>query len=224
MLLSIIILAFSSSIDSFGIGITYGLRKTNLTKLSKFILFIISIVITSISIFVGNKLTLIFTSNFTKLLGSLILIIMGIIIIFQILNSKEKINSSINTKIPKNTNRYIEKKVYQFFIKFLGITVQIIKDPISSDIDNSNNIDTKESIYLGIALSIDSFCIGLGSSILGYNSLLFPVLVASFQLIFLSIGKILGEKMNKISKIPNNIWNLISGILLIIIGISRIWM
>lgn len=224
MLLNIIILAFSSSIDSFGIGITYGLRKTNLTKPSKLILFIISIIITSISIFIGNKLTLIFTSNFTKLLGSLILIIMGIIIIFQIISSKEKNDICIIDDSKTNANPCIEKKVYQFFIKFLGITVQIIKNPMSSDIDNSNNIDTKESIYLGIALSIDSFCIGIGSSILGFNSLLFPVLVGSFQFIFLSIGKLLGEKVNKISKIPNNIWNLISGVLLMIIGISRIWM
>ena len=223
MLLSIIVLAFSSSIDSFGIGITYGLRKTNLIRFAKFILFMISIIITSISIFVGNKLTLIFTSNFTKLLGSLILIIMGIVIIFQIINSKEKNNSSINNETNKNANQCLEKKVYQFFIKFLGITVQIIKDLISSDIDNSNNIDTKEAIYLGIALSIDSFCIGIGSSILGFSSLLFPILVASFQFIFLTIGKILGEKVNKISKIPSNIWNLISGVLLILIGLSRIW-
>ena len=223
MLLSIVILAFSSSIDSFGIGITYGLRKTNLNRLSKFILFMISIIITSISIFIGNKLTLIFTSSITKLLGSLILIIMGLIIIFQILASKKESSYSINNKSKITIDRCIEKKVYKFFIKFLGITIQIIKDPISSDIDNSHNIDTKESIYLGIALSIDSFCIGIGSSILGLNSLFFPVLVASFQFIFLSIGKIIGEKVNKISKIPNNTWNLISGILLIIIGISKIW-
>lgn len=223
MLLSIIILAFSSSIDSFGIGITYGLKRTNLTKLSKLILFLISILITSISIFVGEKLILIFTSNFTKLLGSVILILMGITIIFQILHPKEKNDHLIDNNSKKNTKPCIEKKVYQFFIKFLGITIQIIKNPISSDIDNSNIIDTKESIYLGIALSIDSFCIGIGSSILGLNSLLFPLLVASFQFIFLTIGKLLGEKVNKTSKIPNNIWNLISGILLIIIGISRIW-
>ena len=116
MLLSIIVLAFSSSIDSFGIGITYGLRKTNLTRFAKFILFMISIIITSISIFVGNKLTLIFTSNFTKLLGSLILIIMGIVIIFQIINSKEKNNSSINNETNKNANQCLEKKKYINFL------------------------------------------------------------------------------------------------------------
>lgn len=223
MFFSILLLALSSSIDSFGIGITYGLRKTELSKLSKFVLFIISVIVTSCSIFIGNKLNFILTPTFTKLLGSFILIVMGFIIIFQIIKSKEKKRQNdINFEI-KEDKRYIEQKVYKFFIKFLGITIQIIKDPISSDLDCSHKIDTREAFYLGIALSIDSFCIGIGSSILGFNSFLFPILVAVFQLVFLSVGTILGKRINSISKVPNNIWNLISGILLIVIGISRLF-
>ena len=221
MLFDIIILAFSSSVDSFGIGITYGLRKTVLTISSKFILFVISLIVTFCSVFIGRNLSYIFTPETTRLIGSLILVVMGLIIIFQILTCKKN-NTPLTTISQETQKQCLEKKVYQFFIKFLGITIQIIKDPISSDFDSSCKIDTKEAIYLGIALSIDSFCIGIGSSILGANSLLFPILVALFQFIFLSIGTAFGKKINKVSKIPNNIWNLISGILLIIIGISRI--
>lgn len=114
------------------------------------------------------------------------------------------------------------KKEYSFFIKFLGITVQIIRDPISSDFDNSNQIEAKEALYLGIALSLDSIGIGIGSSIMGLNSFLFPILVAFFQLFFLSSGSYLGKKIKNISNIPENIWGIISGILLIFIGISKI--
>ena len=118
----------------------------------------------------------------------------------------------------------IEKKVYKFFIKFLGITIQIIKDPVYSDLDFSSNIDTKEAFYLGFSLSIDSFCIGIASSILGFGFVLFPILVAIFQLIFLSVGTFIGTNLSKNSKIRSNIWNYISAILLIIIGITRlIW-
>lgn len=220
MLFDIIILAFSSSIDSFGIGITYGLRKTVLSKSSKLVLFIISIIVTSFAIFIGNRLNFIFNEFFTKLIGALILIAMGFIIIFQIIKSKKE-NNNHSYEYLKSHQECLEKQVYQFFIKFLGITIQIIKNPISSDFDSSHKIDTKESFYLGIALSIDSFCIGIGSSILGFGSFLFPILVAVFQFIFLSIGTWLGKSVNTASCIPNNIWNLISGILLIIIGISR---
>ena len=38
-----LILALSSSIDSFGIGITYGLKSTKISLLGKIILFVISI-------------------------------------------------------------------------------------------------------------------------------------------------------------------------------------
>ena len=158
-----------------------------------------------------------------KLIGSFILITIGLIIIFQIIKSKKDDKKDIILlNKNKHDSKYIEKKVYKFFIKFLGITIQIITDPIYSDFDSSSKIDTKEAIYLGIALSIDSFCIGIGSSILGINLILFPILVAIFQLIFLSIGTIIGKKLNNQAKIPHNIWNLISAIMLIIIGISRL--
>lgn len=114
------------------------------------------------------------------------------------------------------------KKEYCFFIKFLGITVQIIRDPISSDFNNSNQIEAKEALYLGIALSIDSIGIGIGSSIMGLSPFIFPILVASFQLFFLSFGSYLGKRIKDISNIPENIWGIVSGILLIFVGISKI--
>lgn len=224
MLLNVILLSLSSSVDSFGIGITYGLRKLKISNISKFVLCVISIIATSFAILVGSNLSYLLTPLFTKLLGSFILITIGFTIIFQILKSKkpDKQTSMLADK-NEQISQNIEKKVYKFFIKFLGITIQIIKDPISSDFDSSSKIDTKEAFYLGIALSIDSFCIGIGSSILGFNLILFPILVAIFQLIFLSIGTIIGKNLNNASKIPNNIWNLISAILLIIIGFSRLF-
>ena len=222
MLFNILILAFSSSIDSFGIGITYGLRKIKLSLLSNITLFIISIIITSSSILIGKNLNYILPEFITSLIGSLLLILMGSLIIFQVINKKEKKQNS-ETIISISCAHNESQKIHQFFIKFLGITIQIIKDPISSDLDNSKKIDIKESIYLGITLSIDSFCIGIGSSILGISSILFPILVSVFQIIFLSIGRLFAIRVGQTTKIPDNTWNLVSGILLIFIGISKLF-
>ncbi len=222
MLFNILILAFSSSIDSFGIGITYGLRKIKLSLLSNITLFIISIIITSSSILIGKNLNYILPEFITSLIGSLLLILMGSLIIFQVINKKEKKQNS-ETIISNSCAHNESQKIHQFFIKFLGITIQIIKDPISSDLDNSKKIDIKESIYLGITLSIDSFCIGIGSSILGISSILFPILVSVFQIIFLSIGRLFAIRVGQTTKIPDNTWNLVSGILLIFIGISKLF-
>lgn len=217
MLLSYLILATSVSIDSLGIGITYGLRNTKITKIANTILFILSILITSLSVFVGDTLVQIFPEFIATFLGSFFLMLMGIWVIYQaikIKDSKKELVLELDTS----------PKIHQFFIDFLGITIQIIRDPISSDLDASQKIDWKEALYLGIALSIDSFGVGICGSIIGYRSFLFPILVACFQLFFLTMGRFFGKKISSISFIPENIWSVLSGTLLICIGISRFFL
>ncbi|MCI8617687.1 MAG: hypothetical protein HFJ60_05575 [Clostridia bacterium] len=190
-MLSSFILAISSSIDSLGIGITYGIKNTKISLIGKILLFIISITVTYISIFLGNIIESIFPHFLTKLIGSSILIFMGVYICLQAL--KEDFSNIFN-------------------------------NPISSDLDKSKIIDSRESIFLAIALSLDSLCIGIGGSISNINLRLFPILVSIFQLFFLSIGSLLGKNINKLYKLPENIWSLISGILLIFIGLSKFFL
>lgn len=219
MFINYLILAFSSSIDSLGIGITYGLRNITLTKKSKIILFIISTCITFLSVLIGKSLNYFLSKNLTSIIGCILLIFMGSIIIFQVLTPKYKKNSNLLNKNIKN-----KQEIYKFFIRFLGITIQIIKDPISSDLDCSKQIDIKEAIYLGFTLSIDSFCIGIGSSMLEINSFLFPILVSLFQIFFLQFGHFFATKISNKFNISDNVWNLISGLLLIFIGIYKIFL
>lgn len=206
MILTCMLLALSTSIDSIGIGLTYGIRDITISRQSKIILFIISLIISSISILIGNTLNNILSKEITNIIGSLILFFIGLIIIVQTLKREKR----------------QEKKVYKLFIKFLGITIQIIKDPISSDFDNSKKIDSKEAIYLGTALSLDSFSVGIGAGMLGSISIIFPLIVSLFQIIFLSLGRNIGEKLNKKIHIPSKIWSILSAVLLILIGIVRL--
>lgn len=190
-MLNSLILAISSSIDSLGIGITYGIKNTKISLIGKIILFIISLLTTYLSILLGNIIQSIFPNFLTKLIGSSILIFMGIYICTEAL--KEKKHSS-----------------------------NVFNNPISSDLDNSKIIDLKESIFLAIALSLDSLCIGIGGSITDINLTFFPLLVSILEISFLIIGSFLGIHINKFSKLPQNIWSILSGILLIIIGIFKL--
>ena len=214
MLFTTILLAVSSSIDSLGIGITYGIKNTSISGKGKSVIFFVSFIVTIVSLYLGNILKFIFPNFIVNYLGSFLFIIMGIFICFQALKKEEKIE---NTKTENNDSQ----KTYSFFIKFLGITIKIIKDPGSSDLDKSNKIDSKDALFLGLALSIDSICIGIGGSVIGINTYIFPFLIGFFQLFFLGIGNFLGKKLYNFSKLPSNIWSIVSGILLIILGIIK---
>lgn len=181
LFINTLILAISSSMDSLGIGITYGLKQTKLSKISKLILFIISILVILLSGIIGNILKNILPTKFFELIGSLILIGMGIFII-------------IETK----------GKEYSF------------------DLDHSGFIDYKEACVLGLALSLDSMCIGIGAVALGLNIYLFSILASFLQYAFLSLGNFLGMKLISFKFVPQSIWTIISGSILILIGLFKI--
>ena len=185
-----LLLAISSSIDSLGIGITYGIKNTKISKIGKIILFAISLITTYISILFGNIIQYILPKSFTNFLGCLILICMGIYICFQALK-KEKDSQNI------------------------------FNIPISSDINHSKIIEPQEALILAIALSLDSFCIGICGAITDINLNLFPFLVSILQLVFLSLGSYLGIYIRNFCKLPQNVWSIISGILLIFIGFLK---
>lgn len=215
MFLHCILLAFCSTLDSFGIGITYGLKNTHILFSAKIILFLCCFLITLLSLFLGNCFLSIFPDYITNIIGSLILIFIGSFFIISSFK-KEK------TEEKKKKEKKVTPKVYQFFIRFLGITVQIIRNPNNSDFDHSNNIDWKEALFLGVALSLDTIGIGISSSTLNIHFLFFPICVSIFQFFFLSFGNFLGRKIQTISNIPENIWSILAGFLLIFIGFAKI--
>lgn len=213
MLINSLVLALSSSIDSLGIGITYGMKSTKISALAKVVLFSISFSISVLSVWFGDVIKNIFSDFATKLIGNLILIGMGLFICFQAIR-KDKL---VDTK-----NNSDDEKIYSFFIDFLGVTIKIIKNPTSSDLDASNSIDSKEAFFLGFALSLDCFCIGSCGSALGISSFLFPLFISVFQLAFLNIGNLLGKRLHYLSRLPDNVWSIVSGVLLILIGLVRL--
>ena len=181
MFLYCILLAFCSTLDSLGIGITYGLKNTKIIFTAKIILFICSFSVTLFSVFFGNYLNFILPNNITNILGSIALLLIGIFLLFSCF---------------KKENNF--------------------------DFDYSNNIDNKEALFLGLALSLDSFGIGISTSMLKVSVFLLPLFVSVFQLLFLSFGNFLGRKIKKCSNIPENIWSILAGSLLIFIGIIKL--
>ena len=82
-ILSLILFPISLSIDSFGIGVSYGMRKIKIHLIPKLIISIISFLVTYISIFFGNIILNHIDNLLAKIIGTAMLFIYGIITIYQ---------------------------------------------------------------------------------------------------------------------------------------------
>lgn len=211
MLLLICMLAISLNMDSFGVGISYGMRDIKIPFFSKVILCLCSIIYATVAMILGKWIVSFLPSEFSNIVGVSILIGMGLLVIIQSLFSN-------NNKKEKNKTDPIK-----IHIKPLQITIQIIRDPVLGDMDKSNSIDAKESLYLGIALSIDSLGAGIGIYAAGIFSVFTPFAIGICQIIFLSIGNLIGKKIATLKKISTKLCLFISGVILIVLGLIRLF-
>ena len=104
------------------------------------------------------------------------------------------------------------------FIVLTFIGIEMIIDSFKNE-EEVKIMTLKELLLFGLAVSIDSFSVGLGLNTISKNHLLTLATFSTTSLLFTYIGLILGKKINKkIGKIST----IIGGIVLIIIGINYI--
>lgn len=215
MILQLLVLALALSIDAFGIGISYGVRKINFKISSLVIISFIALLFSSISIWIGTIIANIFSKNITSFISILILVILGLFII------KKGIEKDDDKSISSYDTNNEHKNIYSLFIKSLGITINIIKTPSICDLNNSLKIDPKEALYLGIALSLDCIGTSIAISSFGRYTFLFPIFIVIFQLTFLLLGTFLGKK-TIVKFLDESKISITSGLILITIGFLRL--
>ena len=99
--LQIIVIAISLSIDALGIGIAYPLRGVKLDIAAKGIIGLISCIVMYLSIFVGKQMTKIIPADVLMILGTSLLVLMGVIYIRNSLFSDEEANYDFFKEHPK---------------------------------------------------------------------------------------------------------------------------
>lgn len=206
---SLLLLAFAVSLDSFSVGFTYGLRKMKIPFKSIFIIACCSAATLLLAMLVGGVLTRIFPIYVTEKLGGFILVIIGAWVLYQFFRPAKE-----------SEEEEAEKTLINFEIKTLGIVINILRKPMTADIDKSGTITGVEAFLLGVALSLDAFGAGIGAALLGYSPITMSIFVACMSSLFVSIGIKSGylfskfEWMDKFSCLP--------GIILIMIGLWKL--
>ncbi|ASS74527.1 sporulation membrane protein YtaF [Tumebacillus algifaecis] len=219
---SLLVLAFAVSLDGFGVGLTYGLRKIRFPLWSLLVVTLCSATMILIAMQLGDVISHYLTDSFAKNFGAVILIGVGSFAIYNILTQKEK-EPVAEEQTPDESAAPVEEKqhktVLHVELKKVGLVIQILRTPSSADVDRSGDISVKEALILGLALSMDGFGAGVGASLIGFHSISTALTIAGMNLMFIYSGLRVGMRyadarlMRKMMYIP--------GAMLILIGLSK---
>lgn len=207
--LAVFILAFAVSLDSFTVGFTYGLRKMHIPIKSLIIIAICTAVSLTIAMSIGHVVTKVFSSGLAESIGGIMLVFIGIWVIYQFLRSEKEREVLVH-----------EKMLLDFEIKSLGLAIHILKTPLSADFDRSGTITGIEALFLGIALSLDAFAVGISAAMLGYSPFYLAMTVTMMSSVFVLLGIKSGLIFSKYKWIQK--LSFLPGILLVLIGIWKI--
>ncbi|QWU17862.1 putative sporulation protein YtaF [Paenibacillus sophorae] len=234
---SLLLLAFALSLDGFGVGITYGLRKLKIPLPSVLIISLCSGVVMCVSMQVGVLLAKVVSPHIASLIGAVIILLMGCWSLIQLVVQKDEEKTEEETVgIPGNAENHgpvslavtdgtSEKEpeksaVFSLELRRLGIVVQILRTPSSADMDKSGSISPVEALVLGIALSLDAFGTGLGAALLGFNPLWTSLVIALFSGSILLLGLHTGLRFAGTSWMKHA--SVLPALLLIAIGILKL--
>ncbi|MBN6887960.1 putative sporulation protein YtaF [Cytobacillus horneckiae] len=208
-MIALLILAVAVSLDSFSVGLTYGLRKMKIPIKSILIIACCSAFTLLISMGIGHTIARFISPAFADSLGGIILIVLGAWVLYQFFRPEK-----VKEVLPH------EKIIVNFEIKSLGLVINILRKPMAADIDKSGTITGIEAFLLGFALSLDAFGAGIGAAMLGYSPYYLAVSVAVMSSLFVFAGMRIGDVFSNVRWMQR--CSFIPGLLLIIIGIWKI--
>ncbi|WP_165997055.1 sporulation membrane protein YtaF [Bacillus sp. Cs-700] len=205
---SLFFLAFAVSVDGFGVGLTYGLRRMKIPFKSILIISICSAISMLIAMGFGSLLQLWISDIVAQRIGGGILIALGGWVLYQMIRNNKEVEKTVSERI-----------LLHYEIRSIGVVISILRKPTTADFDDSGTITGIEAIMLGAALSLDAFGAGIGASMVGFPPIETSLLIACMSSLFLLLGLKFGNLtsnlkwMDKLSLLP--------GCLLIILGFLR---
>ncbi|WP_327196148.1 sporulation membrane protein YtaF [Ornithinibacillus halophilus] len=193
----LLLLVIAVSLDGFGVGISYGMRKIRVPIIALSIIMICSGIVVLTSMTIGSMLGSMISPNTANIIGGGILITLGIFSLINTIRSQiiNEENEEINQQEDNSETRLSELKT-------------VLATPDKADLDKSGTISASEAILLGTALALDAFGAGIGAAIIGYAPLLTAILIALMSGMFLHYGIKLGvilsnsKKMKRMTFVP----------------------
>ncbi|MBC5637677.1 sporulation membrane protein YtaF [Ornithinibacillus sp. BX22] len=204
----LLFLVIAVSLDGFGVGITYGMRRIVVPKSALFIIMMCSGVVVLLSMLIGTVLNSFLSVSVAETIGGVILIVIGLFSLINIIRNQLK-----QGEIDEEEHQATTAGNFQSFRT-------VIAKPDKADLDRSGTISLGEATLLGTALALDAFGAGIGAAILGYSPFITPVLIAIMSGVFVHLGIKVGVILSKNKRLER--MNFLPPILLITLGVLNL--
>ncbi len=218
---SLCIVALAVSLDGFGVGVMYGLRKISIPLLSIVIISSCSGLIIYGSMQLGGYLSRFLSPVAASIIGAVILILIGIWAVFQVWMSKNENSDtpedSVQTSLEDSTEEHHRIKTPH---QDLPLVLQILRTPPEADRDRSGNISPSEAAVLGIALSLDAFGAGVGAAFIGLAPLLTATVITAASGTFIALGLRTGYLFSETQWFRK--LTILPGCILVLLGIIKL--
>lgn len=213
------LMAVALSLDGFGVGLAYGLRRIRIPINSLVAIAMCTVLAMGISMLFGGWVTLWLKLIPARLLGALILLSLGIFQLGKaIWNRKEEVFPQAVPAMTAVHPKPVLEPVFRFQLRFFGLVIQVLKSPDIADVDGSGVISLRESILLGCALAVDAFASGIGAAMAGMTFSIIGI-VAITQMMMLRLGQ---EMAGKIPENWTNKAEYLPGAVLILVGLGKL--
>lgn len=201
----VLLLGFAVSIDGFIAGLAYGLKNISIPITSLLIVSITTILCTIAAMASAYLLGTLINTTLAILLGSFILILIGLFSLFQEYLTKDYITSEGSPKLTFSIGRLV---------------INIMANPEKADVDKSQIINPLEALFLGLALGVDNIVATFAADLMEPLPIYTPLIMGFIQIIVISAGIYTSKRL-----IPDKLkkcFPYLPGIILIILGLMRV--
>ena len=201
MVLEMAVLIFAVNLDSFITGLAYGLSGIVVSKGARITIALAAGMSFALSMAAGDLLAVILPVRFAQLFSCLILCCFGVYWLWKMKHqSKKQSAKKWQEGSPHPSGMDL---VFQLKLEFLGVMVQILRQPNQVDYNQDAKITVGEALLLGVALSMDSLGAGLALGVMGCSPGITIAFTVILNFILLSLAVLLGKRLGKFSRKMN---------------------
>ncbi|TDA68892.1 MAG: sporulation membrane protein YtaF [Clostridia bacterium] len=205
---SAVLFALAISVDTFGVGLAYGLRGIRVPAASRAIICLITVGIIASSLAAGTAVGSLIPAELGAGAGAAILVVLGAWLLAGAWSRHQPAPAREAYPLVK------------LRLPSVGLAIAILREPETADSDCSGIISPAEAVGLGVAMALDAMGAGFALALLHGGQWLVPPLAGALSLAALATGLKLGH-LGAIRShgLPGE---LLPGILLIILGLSQL--